>query len=142
MRGMAREYPTHPLVSCHALVRSGERVLLVQRGRPPLLGHWGLPGGGIELGETVQEAIIREVAEETGLNVAVTRSLGYLDAIDRDEQQRVRYHYVILLVEAEIKGGELRAGDDAAAASWLTPAEARQQPLVDTVERCLQWIGV
>lgn len=139
---MAREYPAQPLVSCHALVRSGDRVLLVQRGRPPLVGHWGLPGGGIELGETVESAILREVAEETGLEVAVTRFLGHMDAIERGNLQRIRYHYVILLVEAEVRGGELRAGDDAAAACWMTPGEARLHPLVDTVERCLQWIGV
>lgn len=139
---MARAYPERPLPSCHALVRSGERILLVERGRPPFQGCWSLPGGGIELGETVAAALAREVAEETGLQVAVTRFLGYADGIDRDEQNRVRFHYVILYAEARVTGGELRAGDDAVNARWFTVSEARELPLTDAVERCLAWSGL
>lgn len=136
---MAREYPDHPLPSCHALVRDGERFLLVQRGRPPFEGFWGLPGGGVELGETVAEAAVREVREETGLQVQVTRFLGYADGIERDAQGRVRWHYVIMYVEVRVAGGALQAADDARAVRWVTPAEARQLPLTDAVERCLAW---
>lgn len=139
---MAREYPEHPLPSCHALVRSGERILLVQRSRPPFVGCWSLPGGGVELGETVEAAVKRELAEETGLQVAVTRFLGYADGIEHDEQGRVRRHYVILYVEAAPTGGQLQFGDDAADAQWLTVAEARKLPLTDSVERCLAWSGL
>ncbi|HWI65459.1 MAG TPA: NUDIX hydrolase [Symbiobacteriaceae bacterium] len=139
---MAREYPEHPLPSCHALVRDGERILLVQRGRPPFVGYWSLPGGGVELGETVEAAVVRELAEETGLHVQVTRFLGYADAIDRDEQDRVRRHYVILYVEAEVAGGQLHAGDDASSVRWMTVEEARRLPLTDSVERCLAWCGL
>lgn len=142
MQPLAREYPEHPLPSCHALVRSGERILLVQRSRPPFVGHWSLPGGGIELGESVEAAVVREVAEETGLQVAVTRFLGYADGIEHDEQGKVRRHYVILYAEAMPTGGELKPGDDAADAEWLTVAEARQRPLTDSVERCLAWTGL
>ncbi|MDB4897459.1 MAG: MutT-like protein [Firmicutes bacterium] len=139
---MARAYPTHPLASCHALVRSGDRILLVQRGRPPFQGYWGLPGGGMELGETVEEAIVREVAEETGLQVTVSRFLGYANAIDRDEADKVRYHYVILYFEVQGVDGVLRAADDAADVAWVTPEEARRRPLTDAVERCLAWTGL
>jgi 8-oxo-dGTP diphosphatase len=139
---MARAYTDYPLPSCHALIRSGDRVLLVQRARPPFQGYWGLPGGGVELGETVEAALRREVREETGLDVAITRFLGYLDGIDYDEQGRVRYHYVILHMEAEVTGGELKAGDDAAAARWMTAAEALQHPLTEGAQRCLQWAGL
>lgn len=139
---VAREYPEHPLPSCHALVRRGEQILLVQRGRPPFVGSWGLPGGGIELGETVEAAVTRELKEETGYDVAVTRFLGYQDGITYDEQNRVRWHYVILYMEAAVVGGELCAADDASAARWVTPAEARQLPLTDAVERCLAWSGM
>lgn len=139
---MARAYPAHPLPSCHALVRDGDRILLVRRARPPLVGQWGLPGGGVELGETVEQAVVREVREETGLQVEVSRFLGYVDAIERDDAQRVRYHYVISYFEAAVRGGELRAGDDASDVRWVTAAEARQMPLTDAVERCLTWCGL
>lgn len=139
---MARAYPAHPLSSCHALVRNGDRILLVQRARPPLQGCWGLPGGGVELGETVEEAVVREVREETGLQVEVSRFLGYANAIDRDEADRVRYHYVILYFEVHVTGGLLHAGDDAAHAEWVTVTEARRRPLTDAVDRCLTWCGL
>lgn len=136
---MAHAYPEHPLPSCHALVRSGDRILLVQRGRPPFQGYWGLPGGGVELGETVEQALLREVAEETGLEVSLTRFLGYADAIDRDSAGRVKYHYVICYFEAEVRGGTLRPADDAAAAEWVTLEQASTLPTTDAVERCLAW---
>ena len=136
---MGREYPSQPLPSCHALVRQGERILLVQRGRPPFQGYWGLPGGSVELGETVEAAAVREVAEETGLIVRVTRFLGYTDGIERDEAGQVRWHYVILYVEAAVTGGALTPADDAQDVRWLTQEEARQLALTDAVERCLAW---
>jgi 8-oxo-dGTP diphosphatase len=131
-----------PLPSCHALIRDGERILLVQRGRPPFEGYWGLPGGGIELGESVADALRREVREETGLDVAVGRFLGYADAIEHDEDGRVRYHYVIMYLEAAVQGGNLTASDDAAAVRWVTVAEAREMLLTDAVERCIAWAGL
>lgn len=139
---MAREYPEHPLPSCHALVREGDRILLTKRGRPPFQGYWGLPGGGIELGETVEAAVRREVLEETGLDTAVTRVLGYSDGIQHDDLGRVRWHYVILYVEASVVGGVLRAGDDAADVQWVTESEAGGLQLTDAVERCLVWSRV
>lgn len=139
---MAREYPPHPLPSCHALLRSGDCILLVQRGRPPFQGCWGLPGGGVELGETVEQAMMREVQEETGLSVAVSRFLGYADGIERNEAGQVRYHYVILYFEATVRGGTLRPADDAAAVEWVAVPEVRRRPLTDAVERCLGWSGL
>lgn len=141
-REMARAYRDCPLPSCHALIRDGDRVLLIKRGRPPFLDHWGLPGGGVELGETVEEALTREVQEETGLAVVVRRFLGYADAIDRDEAGVIRYHYVIMYFEAEARGGVLTPADDAADARWLTLQEARALPLTDAVERTLAWAGL
>lgn len=138
---MARAYPENPLPSCHALVRGGDQVLLIERARPPFAGYLSLPGGGVELGETVEDALIREVREETGLTVRITRFLGYANAIDRDTENRVQWHYVIFYFEVEVVGGEARAGDDAAALKWLTPGEARSYQLTDSVERCFQWAG-
>lgn len=140
-RRLGREYPEHPVPSCHALVRHGERLLLVERGGPPFEGYWGLPGGAVELGETVEEAVVREVLEETGLIVRPVRLLGHHSGIQRDGQLRVQWHYVILYFECELVGGSLQAGDDAAAAEWLTEAEARERLLTDAVERCLAWAG-
>lgn len=139
---MARAYMDVPLPSCHALVRDGERFLLVQRKRPPFQGFWGLPGGGVELGERVSEALCREVREETGLEIEVGPFLGYMDAIDHDEAGRVRYHYVIMYFEATVRGGTLAPADDAAAARWVTLAEARGLPLTDAVERSIIWAGL
>lgn len=140
--GMARTYMDFPLPSCHALIRDGDRILLIERGRPPFQGYWSLPGGGVELGETVEQALQREVREETGLAVRVRRFLGYADAIDHDEAGRVRYHYVIMYFEAEVRGGRLVPADDAAEARWLTLSEARALPLTDAVERSFAWAGL
>lgn len=139
---MAKEYPSHPIPSCNALIRDGERVLLIQRGRPPFQGYWSLPGGGVELGETLAEALVREVREETGLAVAPGRFLDYADAINHDEAGRVQFHYLIMHFEVHLIGGELQPGDDATDARWVTPAEARELMITDTVERALTWAGL
>lgn len=139
---MAKEYPDHPIPSCNALICDGEQVLLVQRGRPPFQGYWSLPGGGVELGETLEQAVIREVREETGLLVEPIRCLGHADAINYDEAGRVQFHYVIMHFECQLLGGALNAADDAADVRWVTPAEARHLQITDTVERALDWAGL
>lgn len=136
---MAREYPQHPLPSCHALIRKGDQLLLVQRAKPPFQGHWSLPGGGVELGETIEEALVREVKEETGLDVTVSQFLGYRNAIDRDDTGRVRLHYVVLYLEAQVAGGVLTPADDAADARWVSVADIPSLPVTDAVEACLRW---
>lgn len=136
---MARAYTELPLPSCHALIRDGEQILLVKRGRPPFQGYWSLPGGGIELGERAEQALQREVREETGLEVAPTRLLGYLDGIEQDEVGRIRYHYVMLYFEAEVRGGNLQPADDAEEARWVPIDQARELPLTDAVTACLTW---
>jgi len=120
----------------------GDRVLLVRRAHPPLQGYWGLPGGRVELGETVTEALLREVREETGLTVTIDRYLGYVDAIDRDEAGRVRYHYVVQYFAARPAGGTLAAADDAADARWVRLAEIPALQVSDAVEWCLRRAGV
>jgi 8-oxo-dGTP diphosphatase len=117
-----REYPAAPLVGVGAVIVNNGLVLLVRRGSEPLKGHWTLPGGALEVGETLTEGVAREVREETGLMVEPVELVEVLDRIHR-EDGKVRYHYVILDYLCRVTGGELRAGSDADAARWVERAE-------------------
>src|ERR1035438_3190964 len=119
---MLREFPETPLVGVGAVIVDEGRVLLVQRGREPLKGHWSLPGGMVELGESLQAGVIREVEEETGLLVEPVELIELLDRIHRDGE-RVRYHYVIADYLCRVVGGDLRAASDADAVRWVERAE-------------------
>jgi len=119
---MRREFPEVPLLGVGAVLVHERRVLLVRRGREPLKGQWSLPGGLVEVGESLEAAVIREVAEETGLQVRPVELIELLDRIHRDGE-RVRYHYVIADYLCRVTGGELRAGSDADAVRWVERAE-------------------
>jgi 8-oxo-dGTP diphosphatase len=116
---MQREYPAQPIVGVGTVVWHGERVLLVQRGRPPRQGRWSLPGGAQQLGESLADAARREVFEETGLMVEPGDVVATLDLIERDADGRVRYHYTLVDFTAEAQSAELMPGDDAADARWF-----------------------
>lgn len=124
---MKREYPESPLVGLGAVViahhSSERRVLLIRRGTAPLLGEWSLPGGVLECGETLREAVIREAREETGLLVNPSEMLGVYERVIRDDQGRVRYHYVLIDFLCHAVGGDLKAGSDAAEVRWFTREE-------------------
>ncbi|HET6519127.1 MAG TPA: NUDIX hydrolase [Geminicoccaceae bacterium] len=120
----SREYPRHPVVGVGAVVWFGARVLLVERGKPPRLGQWSIPGGAQRLGETVAEAAAREVFEETGLRIERPEIIATVDLIERDDAGRVRYHYTLIDVTAEAPTEAARPGSDAAAVGWFTPEEA------------------
>ena len=117
---MKREYPESPLVGVGAVIIDGDRVLLIRRGTPPLLGEWSLPGGVLECGETLREAAAREVLEETGLVVETGEMLGVYERVIRNDEGRVRYHYVLIDFLCRPVGGEVKAGSDAADARWFT----------------------
>jgi 8-oxo-dGTP diphosphatase len=117
-----REFPSTPLVGVGAVVVQDARVLLVRRGSEPLKGHWTLPGGLLEVGEALVAGVIREVREETGLDVEPVELIELLDRIHR-EGDRVRYHYVIADYLCWVIGGELRAASDADAVRWVERAE-------------------
>jgi len=119
---IAREYPAAPLVGVGAVVEQEGRVLLVRRGSEPLKGHWTLPGGALELGESLGEGVVREVREETGLEVEPIELIEVLDRIHRDGG-RVRYHYVIADYLCRVTGGRLLAASDADDARWVERAE-------------------
>lgn len=119
----------------------GEEVLLVERGKEPVKGHWAFPGGKIEVGETVAQAAQREVREETGLPVDVLPHavLTTLDRIAQDEQGTLLYHYILIVVVALCPSQEPpRAGDDAAACRWWPIADLHAvQPQVPDLERLI-----
>ncbi|MGH6942649.1 MAG: NUDIX hydrolase [Geminicoccaceae bacterium] len=119
MSSARREYPAQPVIGVGVVVWHGERVLLVQRARPPRQGQWSLPGGGLRLGETLAEAARREVMEETGLEVDLGEIVATIDLIERSDDRRVRYHYVLIDFVAEARGAKLHPGDDAADARWF-----------------------
>jgi len=121
-RIMQREFPLAPLMGVGAVIVEAGRVLLVQRGHEPMKGHWSLPGGLLELGESLSGGVIREVREETGLIVEPLQLIELLDRIHR-AGERVRYHYVIADYLCRVTGGVLQAASDADAARWLNREE-------------------
>jgi len=116
-----REYPERPIVGVGAVIVDEGRVVLVRRRFEPLKGHWSLPGGMVEVGETLEAAVAREMFEETGLEVEVGPVIEVFDRITRDEEQRVRYHYVLVDYLCWHAGGSLRAGSDVDDAIWVDP---------------------
>ena len=118
-----REYPESPLVGVGAVIVQDGRVLLIRRGQPPLLGEWSLPGGVLECGETLREAVAREAQEETGLLVETRNMLGVYERVIRDDAERVRYHYVLIDFLCQPIGGDLKAGSDAADVRWFRSDE-------------------
>jgi ADP-ribose pyrophosphatase YjhB (NUDIX family) len=119
---MQREFPLAPLMGVGAVVVDEGRVLLIRRGTEPMKGHWSLPGGLVELGEGLLNAVVREVREETGLAVEPVELIELLDRIHR-QGERVRYHYVIADYLCRVAGGQLRAASDADAVRWAERAE-------------------
>jgi len=126
---LSREYPEHPIVGVAAIVLRGAQVLLVQRGREPAKGSWGLPGGMLELGETAVEGVRREVWEECGVEVEVGPLVGVFEPMQRDDAGRLRYHYVVLDYLATCVRGEPQAADDADDARWVEVDQMEYLPM-------------
>ncbi len=130
MESAAREFPDAPRVAVGAVVLDGERVLLARRGRPPGQGKWSIPGGLVHLGERIEDALVREIEEESGLRVRLLGLCGVIDRVVR-EQGTVRYHYVIIDYVAESVGGRLQAGSDAAEVRWVNVDDLGQYDTTD-----------
>lgn len=135
----ARRYPDRPLVGVGGVVlTSSGDVVLVQRRRDPFAGAWSLPGGALELGETLREGLAREVREETALDVEVLSEIGCFDEIIRDEDGRVRYHYVIVDFVCRAADGVVRAGSDVAAAVAAAPGALESFNLSERVRGAIR----
>jgi len=126
--------PDRPCVGVGAVLIHEGRVLLIRRGKAPLRGRWVVPGGTVELGETLEEALVREVEEETGLTVKPREIVAVFDRIER-EAGRVDYHYVIIDYLCDYVAGEARAASDAEAVALVAPADL---PAYDLPEKALE----
>ena len=135
---MQREYPQLPQVGVGVIVWRGDACLLVRRSKPPRAGEWSLPGGRQRLGETIVEAARREVQEETTLIVEVTDVVTVVDLIEHDQSGHVRFHYVLVDVNAEWIAGEARAGSDAAAIAWIELDALVEMRLWSETERVIR----
>jgi len=133
-----REYPKAPIVAVGVVVKRGREALLVRRLNEPSRGRWSLPGGVVELGETVREAARREVREECGLEVNPGEVLAVVDSIVRDEAGRVRFHYVIIDLLAEYVGGELAAASDIGDARWVREEELEKLDVTEKAKKLVR----
>lgn len=122
----SREYPRFPLVGVGALITEGNRIVLVRRAKQPALGEWSIPGGLVNVGETLREAVVREAFEETGLFVEAKELVELLERIIHDGEGRVHYHYVLADFRCDVRGGSLIAGSDASDARWVDRANLHE----------------
>lgn len=137
----SRRYPPRPILGVGAVVLDRGRVLAVERNREPLAGQWSLPGGVVEAGERLADAVRREVREETGLEVEPVRLVTVFEKIMPDPQGRTEYHYVIADYLCRLIGGQLQAASDVSQARWLEPSELESYPvtegMLDVVRKAL-----
>jgi 8-oxo-dGTP diphosphatase len=132
-----REYPDRPMVGIGGVVISNGRALLVRRGRAPLEGQWSIPGGVLEVGETLVDGVRRELLEETGIEVRVGELLEVFERINVDADGRPRYHFVVLDYLCEALRGEARAGSDVTDVAWAAPAELGKYSVSETATRVI-----
>jgi ADP-ribose pyrophosphatase len=125
-------------VAVGAVVFREGAVLLVRRGKPPSYGQWAIPGGSVHLGERLQAAAEREIREETGITVRAGGPVLTFESIQKDDEGRVAYHYVIVDLEADYLEGEPAAADDAADARWVTNEEIKQLDVAPATRKFLQ----
>lgn len=125
------------------MIRDGS-VLLIERGREPQQGYWSLPGGVVEVGERLEDALRREVREETGLLVRPLAVVEIFERILRDAEGRPEYHYVLIDYVCEVTGGEARAADDARRLEWVKREELPRRRLTEgslpVIEKAFAWL--
>ncbi len=134
---MGRRYPQRPVLGVGGIVMAGDLVLLVKRGVEPSKGLWSLPGGGVEVGESLKEACAREILEETGITASVGPLVEVFERILRDDQGRVEYHYVLLDYLCSAQAADPQAGDDADQARWVALGDLEQARLTPDTLRVI-----
>ncbi|MFW9905318.1 MAG: NUDIX hydrolase [Candidatus Thorarchaeota archaeon] len=117
-----RKYPQRPWVSAHGIIfdEKSEKILLTKRAAPPKALYWFPPGGAIDLGETVEDGLKREIYEETDISVKNLQFIDYIDGITRDSNNNVEFHFVVFMFEAEYVSGTIKAKDDALEVKWVS----------------------
>jgi mutator protein MutT len=133
-----REYPDRPLVGVGGVVITDGRVLLIRRAGPPLQGEWSIPGGLLELGESLNQGVRRELAEETGLEVRVLDLIEVFERVFPDDDGRTKYHFVILDYLCEAVSGEARAASDVTDVAWAQEDELASYSLTPTATRVIK----
>jgi 8-oxo-dGTP diphosphatase len=132
------EYPERPVIGVGGVVIRNGRALLIKRGHPPLQGEWSIPGGTLELCETLLEGVQRELHEETGIEVRVLDLIEVFERVFRDDAGRAQYHFVILDYLCEAVSGEARAGSDVTDAAWVAEADLERYSLTPTATRVIR----
>jgi len=135
---VSREFPERPIVGVGAIVLDGDRILLVRRANEPLKAQWSVPGGAVEVGETLDAAVAREVREETGIDVEVGPIVDVLDRIRVDVDGRTRFHYVLVDFLCRSTGGTPASGSDADAVAWARLSEMREYGVADGTVRVIE----
>lgn len=135
---MSRRYPEKPVAGVGVVVRQGDKVLLVRRGRQPSLNNWSIPGGAQNLGETLAEAAEREVLEETGATIEIVGLLGVVDMIDRDSRGAIRYHYTLVDFTARWISGEIAPADDVREVTWASLRQLGDYNLLPQTEQFIR----
>jgi mutator protein MutT len=133
-----REYPDHPIVGVGAIIIKGEEVLLARRGKEPGYGKWSIPGGAVNLGEKLEEAVVREVCEEANLTIRVGEVVEVLERIFRDPDGKVQYHYVLVDFLCEYLSGEGKPSSDVLEVQWVPISEIPHSPLPERTKRVIQ----
>ena len=128
----------YPQVAVGAAVFNDDCVLMVKRSKPPAKGSWAVPGGKIRPGETMQQALVREIKEETGLDIQVGDIIYVFDVIQRDEKNEITFHFVIIDFLCELKGGQLKAGDDALDAKWISRQDIKEMNINEKTKTMLK----
>ena len=138
----SRWYPNHPWVGVGVVVLRDGQLLMIKRGKDPYKGQWSIPGGAVELGETLYEAAERETFEESAVNVKIERVLDTVDEIFRDEKGRIKYHFIDIDVCGKYNSGEATAKTDAAECRWVDLNEIEKMDIPSNLRDMLKRNGI